>query len=515
MTSTPAGSKPPDGLLKLVVDNLSAMVAYWDADQRCRFANRAYNRWFGVDPQTLLGRDMRDFLGPLYELNRPYIEGALRGEPQEFERDIPDPSGGPPRRSLAQYIPDVVDGRVRGFCVLVTEVTRLKQAEEALLRMERQLQASERLAALGGLAAGIAHEINNPLTVVVANLELAQRDLEASWPMQRALGEMLRDARAAASHISQLMEAITLLARSDSAKPQPVDVNDMLSRSIDLASTSLRYRARLTRDFAEVGQIWGSAAQLVQIFVNLINNAAHSCTSAAPGEIRVSSRRSGTTVTIEIADNGCGLPAPVRSRVMNPFFTATDEEGMVLGLSIAAAIVKGIGGEISVAHGDNGENVFRISLPAVGPDVSSGPELSSGIGNAPPPAGRRSPPRVLVIDDEPAVAKTLARVLAKDCQVVICTHSPQALQLLLDPSEPPFALIFCDLMMPELSGDALYHQVASARPDVARRFVLMTGGAFTADGRRFIPGAPVPVLDKPFDLKRLGEILSAVLSETT
>jgi PAS domain S-box-containing protein len=512
MTSTSAGPNPPGALLQLVVDNLSAMVAYWDADQRCRFANRAYEKWFGVDPKALIGREMRDFLGPLYDLNRPYIEGVLRGEPQEFERDIPNPNGGPPRRSLAQYIPDLADGRVRGFCVLVTDVTRLKQAEEALLRVERQLQDSERLAALGGLAAGIAHEINNPLAVVVANVELAQRELEASWPLQRALSEMLGDAHAAAKHIGQLMEAVALLARSDSTQPELVDVNEMLNRSIDFASTSLRYRARLTRDFADVGSVWGSAAQLVQIFVNLINNAAHSCTSAQPGEIRVSSRLDGATVTIEIADNGCGLPSEVRARVMNPFFTATDEDGVVLGLSISAAIVKGVGGDISVADRENGDNVFRVTFPAAEQEKARSDPAVVAAGGDVRPVGLRPRPRVLVIDDEPAVAKTLARMLAKSCEVVVCTHSPRALQLLLGDDEPPFALIFCDLMMPELGGEALYYRVASARPDVAQRFVLMTGGAFTPDGRRFMQGAPVPMLDKPFDLKRLSEILAPYVS---
>jgi PAS domain S-box-containing protein len=123
-------------LLRRAVDSLSAMLAYWDSTLRCRFANRAYERWFGVSPETLIGMHIRDLLGPIYELNAPYIEGVLRGEPQEFERMIPDPAGGHPRYSLASYIPDVVGGVVQGFFAHVIDVSQLKRTELALRESE-------------------------------------------------------------------------------------------------------------------------------------------------------------------------------------------------------------------------------------------------------------------------------------------------------------------------------------------------------------------------------------------
>jgi PAS domain S-box-containing protein len=119
-------------LVRAVADMVPAMLAYWDASQRCVFANRAYVTWFGITPAALVGHTLEELLGPIYPLNRPYIEAALRGEPQEFEREIPDPAGGPPRYSQANYVPDVDGTTVRGFFVLVSDITRRKQIEDEL-----------------------------------------------------------------------------------------------------------------------------------------------------------------------------------------------------------------------------------------------------------------------------------------------------------------------------------------------------------------------------------------------
>lgn len=121
------------GLLIELVDHLDAMLAYWDSHQICRFANKAYEDWFGRSRQELLGTTMRDLLGPLYEKNLPHIEAALNGERQVFERAIPRPGGGPPRPSLATYIPHVVDGRVVGIFVHVADVEPLKKLERELI----------------------------------------------------------------------------------------------------------------------------------------------------------------------------------------------------------------------------------------------------------------------------------------------------------------------------------------------------------------------------------------------
>jgi diguanylate cyclase (GGDEF)-like protein/PAS domain S-box-containing protein len=138
-------------LARVVADSVPAMLAYWDADQRCRFANRAYETWFGVSPEALIGQTMEDLLGPIYPQNLPFILGVLGGTPQAFDREIPDPGGGPPRYSHADYIPHVVDGEVRGFVVLVTDISDRRRLEEDLRKAKEEAESLATRDALTGL----------------------------------------------------------------------------------------------------------------------------------------------------------------------------------------------------------------------------------------------------------------------------------------------------------------------------------------------------------------------------
>ncbi|MDP2341798.1 MAG: PAS domain S-box protein [Deltaproteobacteria bacterium] len=192
MPSDPA-ARAPSELLAAFVNEISAMVAYWDATLRCRFANRAYERWFGVSPSSLLGTHIQELLGPLYPLNLPYIQGALRGERQEFERAIPDPAGGPARHSLAQYVPDVVDGVVVGFFVLVTDVSAIKRTELRLRESEERFRLTLDEAPIGMAVVSLEGRfvrVNRALCEILgyAADELTELDVDAiTHPEDRAV----------------------------------------------------------------------------------------------------------------------------------------------------------------------------------------------------------------------------------------------------------------------------------------------------------------------------------------
>lgn len=503
------GVMAPADVLGVIADRIPAMLAYWDASQHCRYANRAYEGWFGVDPNTMPGRSMSTFLGPLYALNRPYIERALRGEEQEFERDIPDPAGGSPRRSQALYVPHIVDGEVRGFCVLVVDVTRRKRAEEALQSAQRRLSKAERRTALATLSAGIGHELNNPLATVLGNLEIAASLTDGAGD-PTALRSALSDALGAARHMKEIVKGMQQLARGDASAHTTIDLNEIVERSIELSSHAVRYRARVERDLEADIAVDGHAGQLVQVFVNLLVNAAHALNAGRlrANVVSVRTRREGHRAVVEVEDNGCGIPDETLPHIFEPFFTTKSlEEGTGLGLSISRNIVEAHGGSIGATSTIGRGTVLRVELP-----LSSTPGASAA--RPPPPGDLRATeafaptagarPHVVIIDDNAVLAKSL-RALLHECDVTVFEGGRAATSYLLG-AHPRIDLVVCDLTMPEMTGADVYEALVESRSELAARFVIMTGGAFTEAGRAFLGRAAVPVLEKPFaaaDVRRL------------
>lgn len=506
MTEDTAGETSPETatLVRTVVDKIPAMVAYWDKNQVCRFANRAYEKWFGVRPEAVVGRTMKELLGPLYPLNLPHIEGALRGEEQEFEREIPDPAQGPPRYSQAHYIPHIVAGEVLGFCVLVADITRRKRAEEALQAAQRELESRERLAAMATLATGIAHEINNPLAAVLGNVDMALEMLQDGTVELTELQGMLRDARLAADRVTEIVRSMRLLARGDTAQRERVNLADCVQQSIAFAANALRYRARLIREVAPDLYVHANGPQLAQVFVNLLANAAHALPEDTPqqNEIRVTAWRAAEEVLVEVADNGRGIPEDQQSRIFEPFFsTKAASDGMGLGLSISRNIIEGLGGKISVSSRPGHGSVFRVSLPAA---ASLAAALEPPRGEQQRPSGivtSTARPRVLVVDDESAITGLLARALGSEHYDVTTVKGGHAALAALESDK--FDVVLCDLMMPEMSGEDVYREATRRWPQLAHRFVFMTGGAFTPRGRQFLASVPAPILEKPFRIKDL------------
>jgi PAS domain S-box-containing protein len=512
-TSTERESDAERAALALtMVDKIPAMVAYWDDSQHCRFANHAYEKWFGVRPGAVIGMTMQELLGPLYALNSPHIERALRGEEQEFEREIPDPAHGLPRYSQERYIPHVVDGKVQGFCVLLADITPRRRAEQALQAMQYELEARDRLAAMATLAAGVAHEINNPLTAVLGNVEVALDLLEDGTIDTVALAGMLRDVRSAANRVSAIVSSMKLLGRSDAVKRERVSVADSLEQSIAFAANTLRYRARLVRELAPDLYVVANAAQLSQVFVNLLANAAHALPEGTPGqnEIRVKASRQGAQVLVEIADNGRGMQPELQSRIFEPFVTTKDAgEGKGLGLALSRTIVEGLGGKISVSSQAGQGSVFRVLLPAA-EQVAAPPEPSAASAqNRPLSVPVAARPRLLIVDDEQVIASLLKHGLASEAYEVTTVNSGRAALTALE--QERFDLILCDLMMPEMTGEDVYREATHRWPQLAPAFVFLTGGAFTPRGREFLASVDVPILEKPFRMHEVRELVSARL----
>ncbi len=376
--------------------------------------------------------------------------------------------------------------------------------------MQARLALSDRLASVGTLAAGVAHEVNNPLTCVMANLDalLAElRDGADLFPRRAAIEEMARDAREGAERVRRIVQDLKRLSRADEERRVALDVETVLETALRTSSNEIRHRARLVRQYQPVPMVVADAARLTPVFVNLLVNAAQAIPEghADANEIRVTTKTDGDGyVVIEVQDSGRGIPGDVLHRVFDPFFTTKAVgEGMGLGLAICHTLVTSLGGHIVAESAPGGGTLMRVTLrPA--PQGSTA-EAGGAVGR--PHVGRRG--EVLLLDDDPAVARSLLRLLGGEHHVVHVSTGWDALARLRAGTDVD--VILCDLMMPEMTGMEFYAELASTFPDLCERVVFMTGGAFTLAARAFLDEVPNACVDKPVDAGQLRALVRGLV----
>ncbi len=383
-------------------------------------------------------------------------------------------------------------------------------------RLEMQLVQAERLAALGTLAAGVAHEINNPLAYLMLNLEWIERKLPgvADEPESiDGLMTMLQEARHGAQRVSTIVRELRSFSRADGETRRRVDLTAVAEAAIKITGHEIRHRARVTTWFEAVRPVWANEARLVQVVINLLMNAAQAVpeTRAEDNEIRVTVREDAEgRAVLEVADNGEGIRPDVLSRIFDPFFTTKPVGlGTGLGLSICHGIVTSLGGQIA-AYSEPGEGAaFRVVLPTTDArEDEAGPASSK----RPAPAmGRRG--RILVVDDEPPIANTLRELLGVEHEVTTATSARECIGLIRSGAD--FEVIFCDLMMPGTSGVELYEQLRAERPGIERKMVFMTGGTFTLRAAEFLASVDNRRVEKPFSLGLVERIAREMMADAT
>jgi PAS domain S-box-containing protein len=360
------------------------------------------------------------------------------------------------------------------------------------------VRLGDRMSALGTLAAGVAHEINNPLTYVITNIDLvATRAATLDGTVRDELSELISDARTGLERIHHIVKALRTFSRGDGETITPVDLTQVLDSSIDMASSHLRHRARLVRRYQPVMPARGNVTRLGQVFVNLLLNAAQALSESdlERNEVVVSVEPAGDRVLVSVSDNGVGIPAGDLPRVFDAFFTTKPiGVGTGLGLFVCHGIVTALGGTIGIESERSKGTTVRIALPIADPPPA--PVVSE-----PRPARSARRGRVLVIDDEPLVLGAVCRLLDDEHEVTAFTSGQQALDRLL--AGDRFDLLLCDLMMPEMRGDELFSILEARFPEIAARMVFMTGGAVTDLASAFAAERPNAVIEKPFDASAL------------
>jgi PAS domain S-box-containing protein len=491
-------------LLESAMDQSPVPASVIADDGRVIWANEASARVLGVPRASVVGRTVLELgLSPdeWAGLWRRAAAGPAVCRPPERLAAMLD---------QAEVSAGLVD--VDGSRVLVAALHDLSDRHRA--------EEASRLAALGTLAAGVAHDINNPLSYVVSNLAHLTNYLSAvpdrDGSVRAEVLEPLAEAEDGARRVRDIVRQLGAFARADEASG-PVDPGRVLRGALAMAGNEVRHRARIVTDLAATPAVIASEGRLGQVFVALLVNAAQAIPEgrAERHEIRVTLAARGDDVVVEIADTGQGMSVATRSRIFEPFFTTrAPGSGSGLGLAIAHSVVTRLGGRIDVESTQGQGSLFRVTLPAArGVTVPSARRAQAHPPTPPPPTARSrgaeapSPPlvaagrlRVLVVDDEPLVSKALARLLAGH-DVVTSNDGREALARVS--AGERFDAVVCDLMMPELSGMELYGAVSAVAPELARRFIFITGGAFTDSARDFVARARSPFLEKPVDRSTL------------
>ncbi len=485
------------------------------------YANRAFLQLLGYfelkellqeSPRALMKRHLpdderRDVVRRLMAVLRS------KGDHQELERSLVTRGG--MQVDIQFYFDSIEFDGSPALMITLRDITESRF-------MNEKLDRAERLASVGTLAAGVAHEINNPLAYVTTNLAFCMERLRyieelldgksirlgspaSLRTILAPMAQALTDAQQGTTRVATIVRDLRALTRDESELDSSVDLATAIATAVHMSEAKSRYVCRIHSNAADVGAVWGNETRLVQLFLNLIINAtqAFECDDPSRNLILVEAWRHGDVCSVEIRDNGRGIPEENLERIFDPFFTTKPVGvGTGLGLSICHGLVESMGGSITVRSEVGVGTTFRVELRA---SAVAAPHANHRIPSIHPDLRGR----VLVVDDEPLILRSVARLLRDQHDVETASNGREALLKLSQ--EGPFDLIVCDLMMPEMTGMELHRAVRTWAPDVADRFVFLTGGAYTDGAREFLAGVENPKLDKPIQPNLLRSVVTGVL----
>jgi PAS domain S-box-containing protein len=469
--------------------------------------DRACIRELNLTGASLLGRERPHLLGQPFvpfvdppDLSRflQHVRQCVQGEQVNTELGL---RVGKQRLEVRLHSAPFDGGDSQGkLCrTAILDITELR-------RMQFRLSLTERLATVGTLAAGVAHEINNPLAFLMGHLKHATHQLlrtSSTEPVQLALTD-LTTAWTGAERIRDIVRNLGTFARPEEGSPSPIDVRQVLDDSVKLAMAELRHRAHLVRDYGNVPNVLADSSRLGQVFLNLLVNAAQALPEgrADQNEIRLRVRTVEGAVVVEVQDTGPGIRPELLGRIFDPFFTTKPVgKGMGLGLSISHGLVTALGGELTVESELGRGSVFRVRLPitTMQPVASPSPSRLE--------VPRRG--RLLIVDDEPLLAQSLQLLLQPEHDITLARDAREALEQLRNGAR--YDAILCDLMMAEMTGSQFHEELSRILPEQAGRIIFMTGGAFTPETRTFLERVTNLRLLKPFTKEELDRFLVLVI----
>lgn len=501
--------------LEAILGHIAEGVNIVDAEGRVVLANEGFLRMYGYPAELgVPGTKLADFVryrlaqGTYYAHEDPAEDrealvarrvAALMSVGNEtVEEQRPDGRTFEVRR---RRLPD------GGLLSTYTDVTAVREAEREVRAQRDAMRQSERLSALGSLLAGVAHELNNPLSIVVAHATLLE-DMAGSDP---ALVARAQKIRSAAERCARIVQTFLGLARRRPPERRPIRIADVVEVAFDLVGYTLRSAGvAVARDLpADLPEISADADQLVQVMINLLTNAQQALQSREhPRRLAITARATEEGgVALTVADNGPGVSAEARERVFDPFFTTKPEGvGTGVGLSLCRSIVTAHGGTIALEETPGGGVTVRVVLPPGRLAVERAAEAAE-----PQALVTRRLRTALVVDDEPEVGAVLAEILRADGIAVETASDGAGAQALL--AEREVDLILTDLRMPGVDGMALHRWLVETRPALARRVVFVTGDRISTAIDIALRETGRPVLAKPFAPADVRRVVRTVMGE--
>jgi PAS domain S-box-containing protein len=450
---------------------------------------------FGIAEEDIIGKPLAD-LFPSDELESLALVQIERGGQLVEMRALRTDGREFPIEAVFQSQASLESA---GVFLAIRDIT---ERREVLARM----QITDRMVAMGTLAAGVAHEINNPLTFVSGNLRRALKHLDGGGALNaKELKAWLESAAEGSERVGRIVGDLNTFARDPGDEGMaPLDVEKVSDLSVSIAFSAFKHKARLVREHEPRLVVLGDPTRLSQVLVNLLLNAAQALSGddLEENEIRLSSYEEDGEVLIEVADNGSGIPAHILPRIFEPFYTTKPVGvGTGLGLSICKNLVERMGGVMEVETSSEG-TVFRLRLHVAEDEVLSDPTAEAPL--AITFDGRY---RILVVDDEAEIGSLLQDILVEH-DVEVCLDGQAALERL---GSGGFDLVLCDLMMPKMTGMELYDACVLENRKLAERFIFLTGGAFTLNATAFLERVKQPRLTKPFSKDQIRKAVAAMM----
>jgi PAS domain S-box-containing protein len=407
------------------------------------------------------------------------------------------------------------DGAATGAVLVFRDFTAYRLELTAHAQLDREVIFADRMTSVGTLAAGVAHEVNNPLSYASSNIDMAMEAVtaldEGTTSAKSDLAGMLVQAREGIGRVAEIVRGLATFSRIQETRPDVVDLVPLMDLCINMITSEILTHARIVKKYGEVPLVVADGARLGQVFVNLLLNAAHAFpegrTDANEIRIAMCTDPQGRAL-VEVSDTGTGIAPDVLGRIFDPFFTTRPMgNGMGLGLAISHGLLTGMGGEISAESELGRGTTLRVRL-APSRSVAAPARHST---RAPPGNGSRRG-AVLVIDDEPAIGSSIRRVLSGH-DVTVVTTAQDALELLA--AGKAFDAILSDLMMPGMTGMDLFRSIVKLHPRMTANVVFLTGGAFTPEVHAFLDQVSNKRLIKPFDIAKLRSAVNSLVHKNS